>query len=103
MLNNFVKSRYYNKSFQNIGDISFSRLFPSSEDFYSPENPTFGFFFQKEAHLRQFDQILLRDGALGIIDFFFRFPGWVDGFPTILLPYDLAFLVPQSWQPKTRL
>jgi hypothetical protein len=103
ILNSFVKSRYYNKSFHNIGDTSFSRLFPSSEDFYSPENPTFGFFFQTETHLKQFKDILLRDGSLGIADFFLRFPFWVQGFPTVLLPYDLGFLVPESWQPHTKL
>ena len=103
ILNNFVKGRYYNKDFQGIGNDSFSRIFPSSEDIYSPENPTFGFFFRKAEHLKQFEQILLRDGALGIIDFFFRFPKWMDGFPVILVSYDLAFLVPKDWQLNVKL
>ena len=76
------------------------RLWPSSDEFYHPLNPAFSFFLQTHSHVNLFKIILFRDGAQSLLEFFLRFPAPKDFQVQILVPAELAFLVPAGWRSR---
>jgi hypothetical protein len=98
---NFTLGRYYRRIHQETQTQIQNKLWPCAEDFYHPWNPTFGFFFTSEAHMKLYDMILLRDGAQGVLDFFIRFSKHKTGFSKVAIHEDFAFLIPKGWRNKT--
>lgn len=97
---NFILNRWDNPLHNDTVTELQGRLWPSSEEFYHPLNPLFSFFISMHAHVDLFKVFLLRDGAEGILEFFVRFPAPKDFKVQILVPADLAFLVPDGWRPR---
>lgn len=98
---NFTFGRFYRRIHQETQTQIQNKIWPCAEDFFHPWNPTFGFFFTSEAHMKLYDMILLRDGAQGVVDFFLRFANYKTGFSKVAIHEDLAFLVPKGWRNKT--
>ena len=96
--NNYVLGRWENNLHRNESNEIQNNLWPSSEDFFHPWNPVFGSVFRTTNQLKAYPALLLKDGALSLVDFFFRFPNPTVETPTIIVHADLAFLVPDSWQ-----
>lgn len=97
---NFVNFRWDNPLHNDYSTEQQSRTWPSGEDFFHPLNPMFSYFFKTYEHLDFYKVILLRDGALGLLDFFLRFPTPKNCKAQLLVPADLLFLVPDGWRPK---
>jgi hypothetical protein len=96
---NFLINRYNNPLHTDKLTERQGHLWPSSEEFYHPLNPMFSVFIRTYAHLNYFSVILLRDGALGLMDFFLRFPVPKKTSSIILVHADLSYLVPLAWRP----
>ncbi len=95
---NFLKERWEGPLNNQYATDQQGKLWPSSEDFFHPLNPMYSCFFKKPTDLQYFKVILLRDGAYMLLDFFFKFPSPKPNFAQILVPAELSFLVPKSWQ-----
>jgi hypothetical protein len=96
---NFLDSRWDNPLHSNAATEVQGRLWPCSEDFYHPLNPMFSCFFRAQEHLELFKVVMLRDGALMLLDFFFRFPVPKGKVAKFLIPAELSFLIPMAWRP----
>ncbi len=97
---NFLHFRWDNPLHSDKPTESQSRTWPSSEDFFHPLNPMYSFFFQRVEQLDFFKIVLLRDGAISLLDFFLRFPTPKGCKTQVLVPADLMFLVPDAWKPQ---
>lgn len=95
---NFLNNRYDNPLHTDGFTERQGRMWPSSEEFYHPLNPMFSLFLRTYLQLNFFPVILLRDGALGLTDFFLRFPVPKKTQTRILVHADLAYLVPMAWR-----
>ncbi len=95
---NFLAHRWDNPLHNDYDTELQGRLWPSSEEFYHPLNPIYSFFFRNYAHLDFYDVVLLKDGAIGILEFFLRFPIPRKNKSLFLVPADLTFLVPAAWR-----
>jgi glycosyltransferase involved in cell wall biosynthesis len=78
------------------------KLWPSSDVFFHPWNPVFSDSIQNQGQLELYPQILLRDGALSLLDFFLRFPKPSKKSSRLIVHADLSFLVPEEWRETTK-
>jgi len=97
---NFLKERWDSPVHSKYASDQQGLIWPSSDEFYHPLNPMYSCFLKKPADLEYFKVILLKDGAYMLLDFFFKFPTPQPGYAQIIIPADLSFLVPKTWQPR---
>ena len=99
---NFVMARWYHRHHQGTKLNAHDKLWPSSEEFYHPWNPTFADFCHSEEALDLYPTLLLRDGAQSLLDFFLRFPEPGKSKTQVLVHADLSCLVPMAWKEQTK-
>ena len=96
--NNFVLGQWENALHKSGDKAVQNALWPSSADLYHPWNLVFAYSFQTAEQLQSYPVLLLRDGALSLLDFFFRFPVPPEKASRLIVQADLTFLVPKAWQ-----
>ncbi len=72
---------------------------PMTERYYFEGNPLFTFELQSPLEMECYPIVMLRDGALGILDFFINYPRpWSDLKTMFLIPERFESLVPKFWK-----
>jgi len=95
---NFLKERWESPIHSQYATDQQGKLWPASEEFFHPLNPIYSCFVKRQSDLEYFKVLLLRDGAYMLLDFFFKFPTPKPNSAQILVPANLSFLVPKTWQ-----
>jgi len=72
-------------------------LYPHSEEYFSVLKPVFLHQIKSADVLSAYRPLLVRDGALGLLDFFLRYPAPPDRDCHVFLHADLAWTVPAAW------
>lgn len=81
-------------NFNHLFDVAFIH---QARWYYSPLKPVFLRELPTLESLDQFKLVKVRDGAWGIIDFFFRYPRPLHSYSFLLVPSIFSNLVPLAW------
>jgi len=78
-------------------------LLPHSIEYFHPMRPVFVLLPKNEAVLAQFSPLLVRDGALALLHFFYHHPKPSLTQTTLLIPNRLRYFVPEAWVAQSAL
>jgi hypothetical protein len=72
-------------------------LYPFSKTYFSPLNPMFLHELNRDKAYKNISVLLARDGILGLLKFFTRYPVIPEGFPHLLVPEPFLGIIPEDW------
>lgn len=109
LIENFDKNEIsYKKMINRFKDGKFEKLFaerfPFTERYFFEGNPSFSYEYKDVFDMGRYPVIMLRDGFLGILDFFLTHPKPSEDMSTnLLIPKQFEGLVPTFWKDRVAL
>jgi hypothetical protein len=73
------------------------QLGPHSSNYTSELKPIFLFEVENYNQLKLFDSVMVRDGAISLLSFFWHWPSPPGGHAKLLIHESLSYLVPNAW------
>jgi hypothetical protein len=74
------------------------QLGPHALNYTSELKPVFLFEIENYNQLKLFDSVMVRDGAISLLSFFWHWPSPPDGHAKLLIHERLSYLVPSAWE-----
>lgn len=87
----------WNYETEDVQDELF-QLGPHALNYANELKPIFLFEVKNPHQLKLFDSVMVRDGAISLLSFFYKFPSPPKGHARLLVEESLSYLVPRTWE-----